>query len=108
MAAQNLTAAIVGRLAPQGGARMLGKALVCATLAGCAPVSLRPAAEHVSHMTNHRHGENVLSLSLVWHGPFTVEVGEGYSVHGIDGCLDCPREQFHARVYWEIPLTHGP
>src|SRR5258708_16601513 len=96
MAAQNLTAAIVGRLAPQGGARMLGKALVCATLAGCAPVSLRPAAEHVSHMTNHRHGGNVLSLSLVWHRPFTVQVGEGYSVLGIDRRLDSPPAQVHA------------
>ncbi len=86
---------------------MLGKTLLCITLAGCAPMSLRPTAEHISHVTDHRHGENLLSLSLVWHGPFTVEVGEGYSVHGIDGCLDCPREQFHARVFWDIPLTRG-
>src|SRR5258708_13902733 len=97
MAAQNLTAAIVGRLAPQGGARMLGKALVCATLAGCAPGSLRPAAEHVSHMTNHPPGENVLSLSLVWHGPVPVEVGEGYSVHCVHRCLAFPRHPFPPR-----------
>jgi hypothetical protein len=89
------------------GRTLTGATLMCATLVGCAPVSLRPAAEHISHATDHQHGEDLLSLSVVWHGPVTVELGEGYAVHGIDGCLDCPREQFHARVYLDIPLTSG-
>ncbi len=74
-------------------------------LAGCEHLSLRPEAEHLSHATVHRHGENLLSLYVVYHGPVTVEVGEGYSVHGRDGCLDCPRETFQARVYIDLPLT---
>ena len=89
--------------APLHGWRFL--ILASLLLAGCEHMSLRPEAEHLSHATDHRHGENVLGLYMVYHGPVTVEVGEGYSVHGRDGCLDCPRESFQARIYLDLPLN---
>ena len=89
-----------------------GLLTACATLA---PDALRIETAHESHLLEHApftntptsHGLDRASLIMRWYrGPVTLEVGEGYSFHGMDGCLDCPREIFEGRLAYEIPLHH--
>jgi hypothetical protein len=87
----------------------LGSTVTWVVLAGCAD-SVDLVAYHDSHLTQHagthptNHSADIVGVTSTWHVTHSarLEVTEGYSVHGRDGCLDCPREAFSARVIYEV------